>query len=91
MKRDSSNYYKNSISVLKNSQRKVNQISPKYYYSDFLAIDENDTRRLVKIKDDDNPDPKIKEKNQVVKEWVNTLNLDLRRRSPKKMKIFICH
>ncbi|KLL03346.1 MAG: hypothetical protein MRERV_43c007 [Mycoplasmataceae bacterium RV_VA103A] len=40
-------------------------------------IDENDIHWLVEIKDDNNPDPRIEEKNQAAKEWVNALNLSL--------------
>jgi len=49
----------------------------RHYFPDFLAIDENDTHWLVEIKDDNNPNPEIEEKNQAAKEWVNALNLDL--------------
>ena len=49
-------------------------------------IDENDARWLVEIKDDNNPDPKIEEKNQAAKEWVNTLKLDLGEEARKSEK-----
>ena len=49
----------------------------RHYYPDFLVIDENDIHWLVEIKDDNNPNPEIIEKNQAAKEWVNALNLEL--------------
>jgi len=49
----------------------------RHYFPDFLVIDENDIHYLVEIKDDNNPNPDILEKNQAAKEWVNGLNLEL--------------
>ncbi|CAG8663562.1 2871_t:CDS:2, partial [Cetraspora pellucida] len=40
----------------------------RHYFPDFLVIDENDIHWLVEIKDDNNPDPRIEEKNQAAKE-----------------------
>jgi len=42
-----------------------------------LVIDENDIHWLAEIKDDNNPNPEMDEKNQAAKEWVNALNLEL--------------
>ncbi|CAI2162416.1 10697_t:CDS:2 [Funneliformis geosporum] len=43
-------------------------------------------RTKRKIKDDNNPNPEIDEKNQAAKEWVNALNLELREKARKNKK-----
>ena len=51
--------------------------SQRHYFPDFLVIDESGIHWLVEIKDDNNPDPAIEEKNKAANEWVNALNLEL--------------
>ena len=58
----------------------------RHYFPDFLVIDENDIHWLVEIKDDNNPNPEIEEKNQAAKEWVNALNLELGEEARKNEK-----
>ncbi|MCE8159084.1 MAG: DEAD/DEAH box helicase family protein [Candidatus Moeniiplasma glomeromycotorum] len=58
----------------------------RHYFPDFLVIDENDIHWLVEIKDDNNPNPEIDEKNQAAKEWVNALNLELGEEARKNEK-----
>ncbi|KLL01894.1 MAG: type III restriction enzyme, res subunit [Mycoplasmataceae bacterium RC_NB112A] len=57
-----------------------------HYFPDFLVIDENDIHWLVEIKDDNDPNPEIAEKNQSAKEWVNALNLELGEEERKNQK-----
>ena len=40
----------------------------------------------MEIKDDNNPNPEIEEKNQAAKEWVNALNLELGEEDRKNEK-----
>ena len=58
----------------------------RHYFPDFLVVDENSIHWLVEIKDDNNPNPEIEEKNQAAKEWVNTLNLELGEEARKNEK-----
>jgi type III restriction enzyme len=60
--------------------------SQRHYFPDFLVIDENDVYWLVEIKDDNNFNPEIEEKNQAAKEWANALNLELGEESRKNEK-----
>ncbi|MCE8163588.1 MAG: DEAD/DEAH box helicase family protein [Candidatus Moeniiplasma glomeromycotorum] len=57
-----------------------------HYFPDFLVIDESDIHWLVEIKDDNNPNPEITEKNQTAKEWVNALSLELGEEARKTEK-----